>query len=172
MRGQPAHGIDGVDVDAFDQRGFGRIRLRHEQAFVPQLARQVRHRQNPVHMAQRAVERKLAEKQRAVEVCRNLFGQDQQGHRNGEIVRGPLLAQVCRRQVHSDPAPGIAEAGIDDCGPHAFGRLLHGRVGQAHQRYRGQGAGVEVRFYFDDGAVESDQCATVDFGKHGWVSWQ
>jgi len=172
VRGQPAQRVYRVDVDALHQRGLWRIGLRHEHRLVAQLLRQVGHRQQPVDMAQRAVERQLAQEQAAVQVRRDLLSQHEQGDCDGQVVRRALLAQVGGREVDRHPAARVVQAGVNDGRAHAFGGLFDRGVGQADERDRGQGFRVEVGLHLDDGAVEADERATVDFGKHGRISWQ
>ena len=172
MGGKPRERVDRINVDPLYQRSFGRVDLRHEQGLIPLLLGQVCHRQQPVNVTERTVQRQLAEEQHPVEVCRDLFREHQQRDRDGQIVGGAFLAQVSRRKVHGDAPARVAQPGIDDGRTHALRRFLDGGIGQADERDVGERAGIEVGLHLDDGAVQTDQSTTMDFGKHGSSSWQ
>ena len=113
---------------------------RHHDALAARGARGVGHRDRAPHAAHRPVEPELAAERVAGEpLRRHLPGGRQQRRREREVEARARLAQVGGRQVHGDPPQRELEAGVDQRRPHALARLLHGGVGQAHDRERRAG---------------------------------
>ena len=86
-------------------------------------------------MPHRPVQAQLAQDQRIVQLGLHLVRGQQDAHRNRQVVRRPLLAQVRRRQVDGQPVRRVDVAAVAQRRPHPLAALAHGRVRQPHQRH-------------------------------------
>ena len=161
--GQRAHG---EDVDALDQRGFGRVAGGDEEAAEAQPVRHARHGQHAVDVAHAAIQAQLAQQERVVQLGGHLARGRQDAQGNGQVVGRAFLAQVGRRQVDGETVLRIEEAAVGDGGAHALTALAHGGVGQADERHLFKTAG-NVDLDMDGLGIQPDHGTTVDLGKHG-----
>lgn len=93
-------GFNGINVETWDECGFGRIAGGDEQRVESFFARERRHGQNAVGVAHAAIQREFANDERAREIGVKLFRCQQQTNGDGEIVRGTFFAQVGWRKVN------------------------------------------------------------------------
>ena len=161
-----AQRLGGEHADALDEGSLRRVDARDDGAAVARVARGADHRQHAVGVAQQPLQREFAQQHRAAQVRFDLAAAGEDADCDGQVVGGALLAEVGGGEVHGDALHGELAAGVADGGADALARFLHGGVGQADDGEGGQ-AGGDVDLHVDDGAVEADDCAGVDFGEHG-----
>ena len=132
VRDQLGQGPDRDDVDPVDEGGLGGVDGGDEHGADAAVAGQADHRQDPLEVAQGAVQRELAEEDDLRGIGGDLLRGEQDADRDREVVRRPGLADHGRCQVHGDPAGRKALTAISDGRADALASLLHGCVRQAH----------------------------------------
>ena len=168
VHGQLREGVHGVDLDAVHERGLGRVGRGHEGAARAPVPRHGDHGQGSADGAHLAVERQLAHEHGIVERGLHLPAGHEDARGDGQVVGGALLAQVGGGEVHGDAAvEGPGEGAVADGRAHALAGLLHGGVGQAHDRRRRILRARDVDLDVDHHAVEPGNRARPHPGEHG-----
>lgn len=164
--------VAGADhLDALDQRGFLGVTGRHDDALELLVAGKRGGRQDAAHMPDAAIQRQLADNHRAIEATEvELLGGHQQAERDGQVVAGADLAQVCRREADGDTVGGEVQAAVADGGADALTALFDGGIGQADEGEGGQAAAA-VDLDFDDVAFQTEDGARIHLGEHGCRRW-
>ncbi len=125
-------------------RGFTRIRGWNHDRADPLFRAPQRHGQHAAHRAELAVEPELAEVAHGLVDAVELPARNQNRERNGQVERTSLFPRVRRREIDRDAFGRHEEAGVVECGRHAFATLAHGALGQPDDRDHGQ-PGRDVR---------------------------
>ena len=139
-----------------------------------------RHSQYPVGVPQTAVQRQLAQENRAGRRRINLPGAQEHPHRDWQVVGWSLFLQIGRRQVNSDALQGKFAAAVAQGGPDPLLGFLDRGIGQPHD-VEGRQAWGNVDFDLYHEAVQSYDGAGMRIGKHvsrslasrwfrGWVT--
>ena len=137
---------DGIDVDAFDDGGFGGVGGGQDEVGDAFFAGQDGDGQHAGDGAHAAVEAELADQEKAAEVVdaqRAVSAEDADG--DGQIEAGAFFFEIGGREVDGDEGGRDQVAGVFDGGANAVAAFAHRGVGQAD--------GVEVIFVRDDAAV-------------------
>jgi hypothetical protein len=158
--------LDGNDVDAVDEGGFGSVDGRDEDGPDPPIAGQADHRQDPLEVAQGAVQRELAEEDDLRGVSGDLLGRQQNADRDREIVRWPGLADLGGGEVHGDAAGRKDQTAISDGGADALARLLDGSVRQPDDVELHEPLPGDVDFDLDELALQAHDGAGPDLRQH------
>ncbi len=111
------------DLDAGDEPGLGQVRARQTDAPVSSLAQGRDHGQHAGHRPDAAVEGQLPQQGPGATRGAQLTAGEQDADGDGDVVGGPMLAPVGRRQVHRDATQRIVEAGVADGAADPFSRL-------------------------------------------------
>ena len=159
----------GKDLDTAHHGRFGAVHSRNEGALHARRPCLGHHRQNPVGVAQGAVERQLTQEDRVIfgDVAQ-LSGCGQNGGGDRKIVHRPDLAHVRGRQVDGEATVRKHGAAVADGRARALPRLLHRRVGQTDDGVGGKPLGY-VDLDIDEHAVKAHERAAMHLGKHARI---
>ena len=123
-----------LHVDAADDRGLACVVGRDDQPAHAAPARPGGDRQHAAHRPQGAVERQLADQQRAVQRRRiDRAGRGQHAGRDRDVERGAVLAQIGGREVDRGPARRQLEAAVVERAPDAQPPFADARVGRGRR---------------------------------------
>ncbi len=122
------------------------------------------HRQDPGHGPDLAPERQLPD-ERPAPVGPDLLGSEEDPDRDRQVQPGPRLAQVCRGEVHRDPAGWEGEPAVADRSTHPLPGLLERGVREADDGEPGQTRG-HVDLDPDDPALDPVERRGEDGRKH------
>ena len=150
--------------DASRQVGLG-----HDDVGEALLIGEGDHRQHAVGVAQAAVEGQLAEEDGVRQVGGHLLGAEQDADGDGQVVGGSGFLEVGRGQVDDDALHRKDAAGVADGRPHALAGFLYGGVRQADDD-EGRQPGGDVRFDFNDRAIEPNDGAGHHLGEHNCLT--
>ena len=149
---------------------FGRALGRHDDVPRAGNLRGGHERHDAGYRAQRPVERELPDQGGALEPRGvQLAGRHQDAGGHGQVVAGPFLWQVRRRQVDGDASSGNLEPGVAECGAHPFASLEHGAAGQTDDGHAGQAEG-NVHLHAHGNAVDADDRSAERGGEHRGTS--
>jgi len=158
----------GIDVDAFDKRGLGRVGLRHKEAAVARPLGHDGHRQDTIDVAHAAVQAQFAHDQSVIRSGRRLSCCRHNAERDRQIVSRPFLAQVGGSQVDRQPLLGKDKAAVGDRRAHAFAALAYGRARQSDNGQPLQTAG-NVHLHLDLFRIQPDNRATPYLRQHQFL---
>ena len=150
--------------------GLGGVGLWNEQGRGPLLGRRQRHGQHTGHGAKLPIQRKFADKGKALVHGGQLAACAEQGQQHRQIVHGAGFAHIGWGQIYGDAAdrPGVAQ--VFQGAAHPVGRFFYGAVRQAHQGQGGQ-AGGQICLCGDGEAGQPSQAQAGDLCKHGGASF-
>ncbi len=153
-------------ADVGHERRLGGVGLRYDHTTHTAAAQALDDGQHAADRAHRPVERELAERRYLLPaVAARLARRQQERECDGQVEARPLFAQVGRRQVDRDAPRRELEAAVDDRGADALATLLHGRVGQAHDR-EGGGRRHDVGLDLDGVPLQSVESFARDVRDH------
>jgi hypothetical protein len=122
------------------------------------------------HRPEAAVEGKLSDERRRPQARRvELARGDEDRGGDREVVAGPLLRQVRRREVDGDPAGGDLETRVPKRAPDPLARLLHGAAGEPHDR-QAREPERDIDLDADGNAVDTDHGGAEGGRDHGGAS--
>jgi len=131
--------VDGVDVDALDERGFGGIAARHDNGLEARPTRGDRHREHAAGETHGPVERELAEDHEALHrECVDLLVEGEERERDCEIEAGPHLLELGGCEIDEHAPRRKAVASVDDRGAHAILCFAESAVGKTDNRETGR----------------------------------
>ena len=158
--------VDGINLNIRDQRGFGGIASRHEKALVAVLPCLGCHGEDAADVPDRAVERKFADDQGAIDAFRaDLLPGDQHADRNWQVKKWTFLAHGSRSEIDRQRLAGIGEVGIFDGGINTLTAFLNGFVRQTDNRHVRLTRSV-IDFHINNDALKTDDCARVHMSQH------
>ena len=136
----------GIDVDAFDDGGFGSVGGGKDEVGNVFLAREDGDGQHAGDGAHAAVESQFADEQEAIDVVdaqRAVSAEDSDG--DGKVESGAFLFEVGGSEIDGDEGGRNGVAGVLDGGAHAIAAFAYCRIGQAD--------GVKDIFFSDNATV-------------------
>ncbi len=127
-------GADRVHGEGLEERGLRGVAGGEEAAVEPRVARAERHRQDPAHGMDRAVQRELPHHEKS----RQAIGLDrarrrQEPERDRQVEADALLPQIGRGEVDGDALEREREAGVADGRTHALPALPQRGIRQPHR---------------------------------------
>src|SRR5215472_5962633 len=118
-------------IDAFHKRRLWGITFRHIQSRVAQCVGHIGDGHHAAHVTQRSIEREFPDEDGTLKALwRDLFSGSEDAHRDWEIVRGPFLAHLGRRQVYEVAPHWKVKTGILERTSYTFTTFLHSSVRQ------------------------------------------
>ena len=118
-----------------DDRSFGRIFGRHENAGFPGRPGPQGNRQDAFDRAHPAGQGQFADDDEIIQLIRfDLFAGGEHAQRDGQVKTWPFFFDVGGRQIDGGLAHGEFVAGIHEGGGNAVLGFLDGGVGQADER--------------------------------------
>ena len=145
-------------LQAVDQRGFGRVFRRHEDALVTQLAETASRDQDAIHVAHRSIQRKLAQEGAP---RRSLLLRPRQGDgdRDRQVKARAFLAQLRRRQVDRQARMWKLKVAVSDRRAHTLASFLDRRGREADQEELDVAATADVGLDLDAPNVQAHKHA-------------
>ena len=160
-----AEGLDGPDVDAFDEGGLVGVGGGDDDGAEAAVAQGQGDGQDAADAPHFAAEGELAEHGHGVEEGQfvgAVGGEEGQG--DGQVVDGALFAEVGGGEVDRHGGGLEAEEGVAQGGVDAVDALFDGGVGQAHDAGAGVFGGEGVDFNLDGLGADAVDCRRVRFG--------
>ena len=156
----------GIDVDAFDDGGFGSVGGGKDEVGNVLLARQDGDGQHAGDGAHAAVESQFADEKESIDVVdtqRTVGAEDSDG--DGKVETGAFFLQVGGSEIDGDEGGRNGVAGVLDGGAHTIATLTYRRIGQAYgvkDILLSDNAAV-INFYVDQVSVDSIYSCTKGF---------
>ena len=152
---QVSQGVNREDLNAAYHRRLRRIDRRHERTAETLGGAGRDHGDDPGDMPHHAIERQLPDDQRVVQQWRGrrLLTRDEDPERDGQVVGGTGLLQVCRGKVHGDPTQGKLATRVANGSAHAVLALPHGGIRQANDHHA-RNALADIHLDLDQHAVQ------------------
>ena len=129
---------------------------------MPGLPERGHHGQDARNGSYAAVERQLAEQCPRPTGGPDLLVGQEDADRDRDVVGGPALATVSRCEVHGDARERVGEAGVPDRAADSLSSLRQCRIGQPHDRERGQAVGDVDLDPHELAAQAMDDCRVED----------